>query len=137
MRYRKSLAVFQKLADNNPAATGFRGRHAACHNNLGMLLSNLGKPSEAEAEHRKAIAITQKLADDEPKNPGYRDELALDQHRQPKLPIFPSRRFTPRETGARLSLGEGSPNAMIRLIFWYSPRVAGCERVLSVSPWHC
>jgi hypothetical protein len=50
MRYRKSLAVFQKLADNNPAATGFRGRQAACHNNLGMLLSNLGKPSEAEAD---------------------------------------------------------------------------------------
>jgi hypothetical protein len=50
MRYRKALAVFQKLADNNPAATGFRGRQAARHNNLRMLLSNLGKPSEAEAD---------------------------------------------------------------------------------------
>jgi hypothetical protein len=50
MRYRKALAVFQKRADNNPAATGFRGRQAACHNNLGMLLSNLGKPSKAEAD---------------------------------------------------------------------------------------
>jgi hypothetical protein len=49
MRYRKALAVFQKLADNNPAATGFRGRRAACHNNLGMLLFNLGKPPEADA----------------------------------------------------------------------------------------
>jgi hypothetical protein len=39
MRYRKALAVFQKRADNNPAATGFRGRQAACHNNLGMPLS--------------------------------------------------------------------------------------------------
>jgi hypothetical protein len=50
MRYRKALAVFQKRADNNSAATGFRGRQAACHNNLGMLLSNLGNPSKAEAD---------------------------------------------------------------------------------------
>jgi hypothetical protein len=50
MRNRKALAVFQKLAENNPAATGFRGRQAACHNNLGLLLSNLRKPSKAEAD---------------------------------------------------------------------------------------
>ena len=33
---------------------------------LGRLLSNTGKSSEAEAEYRKALAILQKLADDNP-----------------------------------------------------------------------
>jgi hypothetical protein len=50
VRHRKALAVFQKLPDNNPAATEFRGRQAACHNNLGMLVSNHGKPLKAEAD---------------------------------------------------------------------------------------
>ena len=34
--------------------------------NLGILLSDTGKSSEAEAEYRKALAIQQKLADDNP-----------------------------------------------------------------------
>ena len=60
------LAIRQKLADDNPAVTGFRSRLATSHINLGMLLSQTGKPSEAEAEFRKGLAIRQKLADDNP-----------------------------------------------------------------------
>ena len=55
--YRKALAIYQKLADDNPAVTEFRSRLADSHNNLGWLLSNTGKPAEAEAEYRKALAI--------------------------------------------------------------------------------
>ena len=55
--YRKAMAIGQKLADDNPAVTGFRSDLANSHNNLGILLSDTGKPSEAEAEFRKAIAI--------------------------------------------------------------------------------
>ena len=47
------------------------------HNNLGILLSSTGKPSEAEAEYRKALAIQQKLADDNPAVTEFRSRLAL------------------------------------------------------------
>ena len=64
--YRKALALWQKLADDNPAVTEFRSSLAWSHHALGNLLSNTGKPAEAEAEYRKALAIRQKLADDNP-----------------------------------------------------------------------
>ena len=55
--YRKALAIWQKLADDNPAVTDFRSSLACSHRNLGDLLSKTGKPAEAEAEFRKALAI--------------------------------------------------------------------------------
>ena len=55
--YRKALALWQKLADDNPAVTEFRSGLAESHGCLGALLSKTGKPAEAEAEFRKAVAI--------------------------------------------------------------------------------
>src|SRR5207253_7558859 len=49
--YRDSLAIYQKLADTNPAATEFRSGLATSHHNLGSVLSETGKPAEAEAEY--------------------------------------------------------------------------------------
>ena len=40
------------------------------------LLSNTGKPAEAEAEYRKALAIRQKLVDDDPAVTDFRSDLA-------------------------------------------------------------
>ena len=87
--YRKALALWQKLADDNPAVTGFRHWQetsatdtefrqwlAASHNNLGKLLSNTGKPAEAEAECRKALEIQQKLIGDHPAVTEFRSSLA-------------------------------------------------------------
>ena len=43
---------------------------------IGVLLSETGKPAEAEAEYRRALAIQQKLADDHPAVADFRDGLA-------------------------------------------------------------
>ena len=74
--FRKALAIYQKLADDNPAVTEFRSGLAGSHNNLGFLLADTGKPAEAEAEYRKALAIYQKLADDNPAVTEFRSSLA-------------------------------------------------------------
>jgi tetratricopeptide (TPR) repeat protein len=74
--YRRAIASFQKLADENPAVTDFRSRLADSHVALGFLLSQTGKPAEAEGEYRKGLAIQQKLADDNPRIPAYRDDTA-------------------------------------------------------------
>ena len=50
--YRQALAIYQKLADDNPAVSEFRSGLADSHINLGILLSETGKPTEAEAEYR-------------------------------------------------------------------------------------
>ncbi len=74
--YRKSLAIRQKLADDNPAVTWFRSSLAVSHYRLGELMSNTGQPAKAEAEFRKALEIQQKLADDDPAATGFRSGLA-------------------------------------------------------------
>ena len=72
----RRMAIQQKLADDNPAVTDFRSGLADSHNDLGDLLSETGKPAEAEVEFRKAMAIQQKLADDNPAVTEFRSVLA-------------------------------------------------------------
>ncbi len=71
-----------------------------------MLLSDTGKPSEAEAEYRKAIAIQQKLADDNPAVTEFRDFLA-DQPQQPRRPAV--RHGQAVGGGGRVPQGDGDP----------------------------
>ncbi len=66
----------QKLADDNPAVTDFRDCLAKSKGMLGILLWQMGKPTEAEAECRTALAICQKLADDSPAVTYFCDGLA-------------------------------------------------------------
>ena len=49
---------------------------AGIRNNIGMMLMQMGKPREAEAEYRKAILIEQKLADFNPAVTRFRAFLA-------------------------------------------------------------
>jgi tetratricopeptide (TPR) repeat protein len=49
---------------------------AGSHYNLGNLLTDLGKRTEAEAAHREALAIREKMAAHYPAVPAYRQELA-------------------------------------------------------------
>jgi tetratricopeptide (TPR) repeat protein len=63
--YRAALAIIQKLVDEHPAVTKFRGNFALNRINLAVVLG-LSRPSESEAEYRAAVAIYQKLADDHP-----------------------------------------------------------------------
>ena len=74
--YKKALAILQKLADDNPAVTGFRDDLAASHSNLVAVLWSTGKLAEAEAECRTGLTIQQKLADDNPAVTDFRGRLA-------------------------------------------------------------
>jgi tetratricopeptide (TPR) repeat protein len=70
------LAIFQKLADANPAVAELQNRLARSHLNIGTLLRHGGKPEEAMAESLKALAIFQKLADANPAVVEFEDGLA-------------------------------------------------------------
>ena len=70
------MAIYQKLADDDPSVTGFRAELANNHLDLGILLSETGRPAESEAEERKAIALYQKLSDENPNAPGHKVGLS-------------------------------------------------------------
>jgi len=74
--YRKALAIYQKLADANPAVTQFQSDLAWSHNNIRLLLWDTGKPQEALAANRQALAIRQKLADANPAVTQFDSDLA-------------------------------------------------------------
>ncbi len=59
--YRNMLALYQKLADENPSLSDSR-QMGLGHYDIGNMLRARGKSREAEVELRKAIEILQKLA---------------------------------------------------------------------------
>ena len=67
--YERANAVQQKLVDANPTVTDFQRDLASSHQNLGNLLSLLGKPVEAVTAYEKLQAVRQKLADANPSVP--------------------------------------------------------------------
>jgi tetratricopeptide (TPR) repeat protein len=73
--YRAALPLWQAVAAAFPAEPLYRLRHGGCHNLLGTMLDNAGRPREAEAEHRRALAILGPLAE-QPGTALYRNELA-------------------------------------------------------------
>jgi tetratricopeptide (TPR) repeat protein len=65
--YQKALAIWQKLAEANPAVAEYQSDVARTHNAIGLLLLMwTGKPAEALTACGKALAIQQKLADANP-----------------------------------------------------------------------
>jgi eukaryotic-like serine/threonine-protein kinase len=76
VEYRKALALYQKLADDNPDVTEFRHEQVYTYNNRGLLLGATGKSTEADAEYQKALTLLQKLADDNPARSQHQRELA-------------------------------------------------------------
>lgn len=74
-QYQAAIKILEGLAADSPSVPEYRRDLAASHNNLGVLLDDLGKRSEAETEYRSAMALREKLAADFPAVPGYRVEL--------------------------------------------------------------
>ena len=64
--FRQALRMYETLAAGDPAAAGYRGDIANCHNNLGIELGNLGRNDEAESHYREALALAERLAADQP-----------------------------------------------------------------------
>jgi tetratricopeptide (TPR) repeat protein len=69
--YRKALAIYQKLADNDLAATHFRYWLANGHIELGRLLAREKRFPEAFSALETGLAISQKLVDADSKNTQY------------------------------------------------------------------
>jgi tetratricopeptide (TPR) repeat protein len=59
-----------------PTPPPYRQPLAACYVELGIALSDIHRPKEAEAVHRKALAIQEQLVADSPKVPDYQNGLA-------------------------------------------------------------
>jgi Flp pilus assembly protein TadD len=74
--YREAIARLEKLTGEYPDEPEYRSELARSHNDLGILLKDLGKPAEAEAAYGQALALRQKLASDFPAVPRYRQDLA-------------------------------------------------------------
>ena len=72
--FRRSIKLFEKLADEFPAVAVYRVQAARGYFNLGHLLND--KPKEAETAYHQAILLHEKLAVDFPAKPGYRQDLA-------------------------------------------------------------
>jgi tetratricopeptide (TPR) repeat protein len=71
--YRNMLALYQKLADENPGPANYR-QVGLGHYSIGNMLRERGKSLEAEVELRKAIEILQTLAT---ANPNVNDVQSL------------------------------------------------------------
>jgi tetratricopeptide (TPR) repeat protein/tRNA A-37 threonylcarbamoyl transferase component Bud32 len=74
--FQQALAIQKKLADANPAVTGYRFDMALSYNNIGTVLLRTGKPDEALAAWHKALAVNQELADANPKVAAFQSALA-------------------------------------------------------------
>ncbi len=75
--HRRSVELFERLAEDFPATPMYRKDLAANLNTLGLLLSDLGKSDDAEAAHRRSVELFERLAEDFPAEPEYRNNLAL------------------------------------------------------------
>ncbi len=73
---RKTSAIFQKLADDNPAVPDFRFQLAMGHSAVGWCLLNMQKPVEGAQAFREGLAILPKLVADYPGNTQFQLELA-------------------------------------------------------------
>jgi serine/threonine protein kinase/tetratricopeptide (TPR) repeat protein len=79
--WRKALAIWQKLADANPAVTEFQRDLATGHHYIGLVLTQMGKWEAAMEAFRKASASRQKLADANPAVTEFQRDLATSHHR--------------------------------------------------------
>ncbi len=78
--YETALAIQQKLADSNPTVTKFQDDLAHNHLNIGLLLSNTGKPAAGLVAIEAALAIQQMLVDSNPTVTRFQSNLATSHH---------------------------------------------------------
>ncbi len=80
--WEEARAIYQKLADDNPAVPGYRVRLSWAHNDLALVLKGTGTPAEVEVEFRKALAINKTVGRREPR----RHHLSEQSGARPRVP---------------------------------------------------
>ncbi len=61
--YREALAIYQRLADADPASSRLQSELAKSHDNVGNILTLTGQPEEARRAFERARVIRQRLAE--------------------------------------------------------------------------
>src|SRR6266545_3649719 len=75
--FRKSLAISEKLADDDPANAQVRQDLAVSYNKVGDMLASAGLREEALAAYRKGLVVIEQLAADEPGNADAQNDFAF------------------------------------------------------------
>src|SRR5262249_59330028 len=70
------MAIWQKLAEDNPKVPDYRNKVAMCQGDHSAVLRRLGSPAAARDDGERAVAIGQALVRDVPKEASYRSGLA-------------------------------------------------------------
>src|SRR5262249_41909324 len=73
---RDALAIQKQLAADFPSRPEFRRDLALSHNNLGLVLKDLGRVPEAQTAYSDALVLQKQLAADFPTRIEFRQELA-------------------------------------------------------------
>ncbi|MEO2091811.1 MAG: protein kinase, partial [Gemmataceae bacterium] len=76
-QYERAVLLLEPLSTEFPANAYYREELAACHTDLGLALTGLGKVDRAEVQYRKGLTLREKLVADWPTNPAYRINLAV------------------------------------------------------------
>jgi tetratricopeptide (TPR) repeat protein len=74
--YRESMAILQKLCDDNPKVPDYQNNLANVAQNLSIALRRLGRPDEARQQCERAVATLVDLSRQNPEMTEYRDDLA-------------------------------------------------------------
>ncbi len=74
--YGEALAIYERLARDNPRVTRLQASLASNHNNIGMLQSKIGHPDRALESYGKALGIFERLARDSPGVTEFQSRLA-------------------------------------------------------------
>jgi tetratricopeptide (TPR) repeat protein len=75
--YRDSLALREKLANQDPANAGWQRDLSVSYEKVGDVLSDQGELSDALKSYRDSLAIREKLVNRDPANAGWQRDLSI------------------------------------------------------------
>jgi tetratricopeptide (TPR) repeat protein len=76
VEHQKALALFRKLAEDNPSVPDYRDHAANTDNFLSAVMRQLSRPAEARDHAERALAIREQLVTTHPESANYRAGLA-------------------------------------------------------------
>ena len=74
--YRKALALYRQLAEDNPSVPYYRDQAANVDDHLSVVLRRLNRPAEARDHAERAVAVREVLVKAHPETTDYRAGLA-------------------------------------------------------------
>jgi serine/threonine-protein kinase len=78
--YRQSIALLERLAEEQPENLTYRGSLAGRYNDLGLLLGDLGRVDESERLHLQALALRERSVQSHPTDLNWQGGVAMSHH---------------------------------------------------------